>query len=130
MSPPYPAPRLLTAYLLHGLLPTLLLLVGGSSLFSFHPFHTKVPPYLGELQDDFSPWNQRSAPRQIFTVSKCCHPVLAPTPPLQREKPLICTAAGPIPAFAVSHPSLEAIPAWAWAGRSEPRPARRQLQGG
>lgn len=102
-------------------------------LSPFTPPTQKYHPISGGLQDDFSPQYHRSAPRQNSTACKCSHPALAPTPPLQRKKNphlqkaggWVVTAgqagtAGPTPDFAVSHPSLEAVPAWASAGRSEP----------
>lgn len=77
----------LLIYCIASLFPTTTLFLGGSSLLSpFAPPTQRYHPVFGEVQDDFSPRYRRSAPGQISTGYKRSHPVLAPTPPLQREK--------------------------------------------
>lgn len=118
MPPPYPAPTLLT-YCTTCLVPLHSFFGGITFALSFHLSY----PVFGELQDDFSPRSHCSASGQMCTASEL--PCTSPNPPLQTEDSWVVTAdkagaVGLIPAFAASHPSLEAIPAWAWAGRLEP----------
>lgn len=135
-SPPHPAPRLLIAYLLHSLFipPSLFFLGGITFALSFHPSHTKVPPYFwrtaGWLFPSAPPLSSQADLHRVQARSSCASPN---TSFAEAKKVHLCRrqAAGwwqPtrlelqdlfLP-FAVSHSSLEAVPAWASAGRSEP----------